>query len=261
MKIFIQSVSKLLPSRACTRSARAFMAFILGLVLVAPCAMADMIISTTRVIYPETRREVSFTVTNVSKERPALVQMWVDDGIKTDSPEDVVTPFNITPPVARVSAEGSQVVRVTYTGEPLPADRESLYWFNMLEVPPKSNAENRLTFAVRSRIKLFFRPKELRGEQSAAMGKVTWKVVQKEKGWAIEGDNPTPFHISFLGLNLGEPGKPAAVTDGGMIPPLARASFPVIVEKLPEKYSQLVADFINDYGGVISTPFEIPAAK
>jgi chaperone protein EcpD len=261
MTNFIQPIFKSTPKHSSKKTARTFTAFVLGLVLVAPSVMAEMVISTTRVVYPETRREVSFTVNNGSKERPALVQMWVDDGIKTDSPEDVVTPFNISPPIARVSAQGTQVVRVTYTGDPLPADRESLYWFNMLEVPPKSNAENRLSFAVRTRIKLFFRPKSIKGEQSAAMRQVTWKVVQQEKGWAVEGNNPTPFHMSFLSLNLGEPGKQMAVTDGGMIAPLARATFPITLEKLPEKYSQLVADFINDYGGVNSTPFAIPAGK
>jgi chaperone protein EcpD len=249
------------PARSCVSPWRVLAALVMGLVLSVPCAMADMVISTTRVVYPEARREVTFRVNNSSKERPALVQLWVDDGIKTESPEDVVTPFNISPPVARLPPEGSQVVRMTYTGEPLPTDRESLYWFNMLDVPPKSNVENRLSFAVRTRIKVFFRPKGLKDDVVASMGQVTWKVVQKEKGWAIEGNNPTPFHMSFVSLNLGEPGKYTSVTEGGMLAPFSAGSFPVTVEKLPEKYQQVAADFINDYGGVTSTMYTIPAVK
>ncbi len=239
-----------------------FAPFVLALVLAAPCAVAEMIIDTTRVIYPEARREVTFNVSNVSKEKPSLIQMWVDDGVNTVSPEDVVTPFNISPPVARVGVEGRQVVRMVYTGDPLASDRESLYWFNMLEVPPKSNAENRLSFAIRTRIKLFFRPKGLKGDPGQAMGKVTWKVVKQDNGWAIEGDNPTPFHMSFLSLNLGEPDQLISVTEGGMLKPLSHASFPVtMTDKLPQKYSLLVADFINDYGGVNSTSFTLAPAK
>ena len=113
-------------------------------------AMADMVMEGTRVVYPEGRREVTFKINNSSTERAALVQMWIDDGVNTSAPEDVVTPFNVTPPVAKVNTGASQVVRINFTGEPLPTDRESLFWFNMLEVPPKSNAENKLTFALRT---------------------------------------------------------------------------------------------------------------
>jgi len=55
--------------------------------LVAGWAQADMVIDTTRVIYPEARREVSFKVTNVSKDKPAFVQMWLDDGNAAAAPE------------------------------------------------------------------------------------------------------------------------------------------------------------------------------
>ena len=90
-------------------------------------AQANMVVDTTRVIYPEARREVSFRVTNTSKDRPAFVQMWLDDGNANAAPEDATTPFNLTPPIARLQADGSQVVRLVYTGEPLPADRESVF--------------------------------------------------------------------------------------------------------------------------------------
>ena len=69
-------------------------------------AQADMVIDTTRVIYPETKRDVNFKVTNVSKDRPAFVQMWLDDGNAAAAPEESVTPFNLTPPVARLKADG-----------------------------------------------------------------------------------------------------------------------------------------------------------
>jgi len=87
-------------------------------------AQANMIVDTTRVIYPEARREVSFRVTNTAKDRPGFVQMWLDDGNANVAPEDATSPFNLTPPIARLGADGSQVVRLVYTGEPLPADRE-----------------------------------------------------------------------------------------------------------------------------------------
>ena len=38
-------------------------------------AQADTVIETTRIIYPEARRDVSFKITNSSKTTPSFVQM------------------------------------------------------------------------------------------------------------------------------------------------------------------------------------------
>ena len=43
----------------------------------------------------------------------------------------------------------------------LPADRESMFYFNVREIPPKSNKSNTLQIALQTRIKLFWRPKAL----------------------------------------------------------------------------------------------------
>ncbi len=53
-------------------------------------------------------------------------------------------------------------MHVFYTGEPLPQDKESVFWLNVQESLPKPDANkagvNRLQLNSRSRIKLFFRP-------------------------------------------------------------------------------------------------------
>jgi chaperone protein EcpD len=212
-----------------------------------------MIIDTTRVIYPEAKREVSFKVTNVSKERPAFVQMWLDDGNAAAAPEEAVTPFNLTPPVAKLKTNSSQTVRLVFTGDPLPADRESVFWFNMLELPEKSNLENKLSFAVRTRIKVFYRPKGLKGEPPQYMDQISWKVVKKDGNWVAEGTNPSPYNMSFFSLSFGEGGKFDLNVDGGMLPPKGNLSIVVgEVSKITKPYSTLRVDYITDFGGVIS---------
>lgn len=224
-----------------------------SLLALLPLAQADMIIETTRVIYPEAKREVSFKVSNVSKDRPAFVQMWLDDGNSAAAPEDAVTPFNLTPPVARLKPDSSQAVRLVFTGDPLPSDRESVFWFNMLELPQKSSAENKLAFAVRTRIKVFYRPKGLKGEPSEFMEKVDWKVVKKEGNWVAEGSNPSPFHMSFFSLSFGEGTNFDLNVDGGMVPPKGNLSVVLgAVDKITKPYSKLRVDYISDYGGVVS---------
>ena len=240
-----------------------YLRFVILIPFIALClssARADMVVETTRVIYPEAKREVSFKVSNVNKERPAFVQMWLDDGNASASPEEAIAPFNLTPPISRIKPGGNQVVRLVFTGDPLPADRESVFYFNMLEVPQKSAEENKIAFAIRTRIKVFYRPKALKGELIDQLDKATWKLVKKDGNWMAEGTNPSAFHLSFFSLNLGSDGKFDVSSDGGMIPPKSTASFVVgAVDKITQPLKAIKVDFVNDYGGASSKEFLLSA--
>jgi P pilus assembly chaperone PapD len=228
------------------------------LAIVTLSARAEMIIETTRVIYREGQRDVSFKVTNKSTESPAFVQMWLDDGNQSASPEEINTPFTMTPPVARVNAGRSQVVRLVYTGEKMPSDKESVYWFNMLEVPPKSEESNKLTLAIRSRIKLFYRPKGLPSDPMAQTDKLEWRVMQNGDEWELQGHNPTPFHMSLYNVTFGADAQARSFTDGGMLAPQSRGTFVLkdfAKHKLPT--DTVTVNFINDYGAVSSKTFSL----
>jgi chaperone protein EcpD len=229
---------------------------------VLPLAHASMVIETTRVIYPEPRREVSFRINNIDKNRPAFVQMWMDDGNASAPPEDVVTPFNLSPAVARLKPTGTQVVRLVYTGEALPRDRESVFWFNMLEIPQRSNEDNRLTFSVRTRIKVFFRPAALKADPTTLMDSLTWTIRKKDERWSIEAMNPTPFHMSFFSLNLGHDGQFDSPVEGGMALPLGRTEFNLPEERpLNSTFSRIRVNFINDFGAAVTKEFPLPSGN
>jgi chaperone protein EcpD len=224
-----------------------------------PIAHANMVIETTRAIYPESRRDVSFRVINADKERPAFVQMWLDDGNASAAPEDVVTPFNLSPAVARLKPTGAQVVRLVYTGEALPRDRESVFWFNMLEIPQRSKEDNRLTFSVRTRIKVFFRPTALKADPTTLMDSLTWTMRKKDGRWSIEAMNPTPFHMSFFSLELGHDGGFDSPVEGGMALPLGLTEFNLPEERtLTSTFNRIRVNFINDFGGVVTKEFSLP---
>jgi chaperone protein EcpD len=220
-------------------------------------AQANMTIDTTRIIYSGGKRDVTFKISNISKEQPSFVQLWLDDGNSSATAEDAVSPFNLTPPVARINAGASQVVRMVFTGEPLPPDRESIFYFNMLELPEKTAAQNKVSFAVRTRIKVFYRPQGIKGDPTSGLDQVTWKIVQKDKEWVAEGTNPTPFYLSFFNLNLDDNEKFEFVVDGGMLPPKGNVTIPLgEVGKMKKTYKAMKVNYINDYGGV--TPKVLP---
>ncbi|VED37470.1 fimbrial chaperone protein [Escherichia coli] len=87
-----------------------------------------------------------------------LVQSWLDTGDDNAEPGSINVPFTATPPVSRIDAKRGQTIKLMYTGSTvLPSDKESVFWFNVLEVPPKPDAskvENQslLQLAFRTRI-------------------------------------------------------------------------------------------------------------
>lgn len=218
-----------------------------------------MVINGTRIVYPEAMRDVSFSIANAAPDEAAIVQMWIDAGDPSADPEGIDIPFRLSPPIGRVAANGRQTVRLTYTGEPLIPDQETLFWFNMLEIPTgvsgPSDAD-RIAFSRRTRIKVFFRPKGLKGDLQQALKQMRCSLKNTESRWSLECYNPSRFHLSFAAFSLGnESEKLQANEEGGMLKPLERVQFSVKDhDKLPQPLSSVLFHFINDYGGI--TPVE-----
>ncbi|HFK2921686.1 TPA: molecular chaperone [Stenotrophomonas maltophilia] len=171
-------------------------------------AKAGVVISGTRVVFPAAEREVSVRLANTG-DAPALVQSWIDDGDAKGTPETMGhVPFVIRPPVARVDPGSGQVLRIAHTGQAMPQDRESVYFLNVLDVPAAARAsagDGVLHLVVRSRLKVFYRPKGLTAVGAAkAPSQLRWSVARDHEGWALKADNPTPYHVSvdaIVGVN------------------------------------------------------------
>ena len=100
-------------------------------------AHAGVVISGTRVIYQAKEREVTVKLSNEG-DAPALVQVWLDTGNPNAMPDESKVPFTLSPPLFRLDPKKGQSLRLIYTQEPLPQDKESLFWLNVLEVPPRA---------------------------------------------------------------------------------------------------------------------------
>ena len=217
-------------------------------------AEATVVIDGTRVVYPSKQSEVTVQLENKGQV-PALMQIWLDAGDERATPEKADVPFAITPPLFRLDGGKSGTVRVMYTGQPLPSDKESLFWLNVLEVPPKSTEEGRnmLQFAFRTRIKVLFRPAGLPGNPARAPYELTWKLVDGKngKGVALQATNPTPYYVNFaeVGVKLGD--RDISEQGGGMVAPGSTAEFPI--SKLASRPSGDVkaqVKVISDFGAV-----------
>ncbi|MET3654726.1 fimbrial biogenesis chaperone [Dyella japonica] len=222
---------------------------------------ASVVIGGTRVVYPAQEKEVTVKLSNEGS-KPALVQIWLDNGDERSTPDTTKVPFTITPPIFRLDQGKSQAVRVLYMKEPLPTDKESLFWVNVLEVPPSpapGDDRNLLQFAFRTRIKLFFRPAGLPGDVATAPGKLAWKLLPNanSKSLSLQVNNPTPYYVNFahVGIKSGETSM--GDQGGGMVAPGGTTTFPLKdVTARPSGDVKVEFSVITDYGAL--SPMVVP---
>ena len=207
-------------------------------------------ITGTRVIYPADEREVTIQLQN-NGSSPRLLQTWVDSGDASQGATNSNAPFMITPPITRVEPGKGQSLRLMFTGGDVPADRESVFWLNVLEIPPRpqtaGDGESFMQFAVRTRIKIFYRPKGLAGDPVGSYSLLQWRLLKQGAGHAVECTNPTAYNVSLASVRLkGTIRDKKKMPEGGTCPAFGRHVFPV-ERAAPAEGVTFTA--INDYGG------------
>lgn len=231
-------------------------AAVVALCLSVPAARASVVIAGTRVVFHAGLGEATIRLTN-DNTRPALVEAWVDAGNLSATPDTAHTPFLITPPLFRMNAHRDQSLRIIFVQNkhPLPTDRESLFWLNVLEIPPKPTGRaahrNSLRFAIHTRIKLFYRPAHLSISRTKAPSRLTWTAVAGKHGVALKVHNPTPYYITFGKVSLTVHGKQRHAKTG-MVAPFGDLVLAIPgLTHLPAVGSAVTCYTLNDYGVAI----------
>lgn len=197
----------------------------------------------TRIIMNSREKTVSVTLSNEDKNAPYLAQAWVEDsdGKKTNE-------LMVLPPLQRIDAGQKSQVRIMQVQsgalKALPQDRETLFWFNVREIPPKPDEENVLQLALQSRLKLFYRPVAIARGRNDMPEK---KLVVEREGVALTLSNPTPFYITVVWLGTDRKHRLNGFTDGAMVPPLSRLP---LKATLPAGGGHLWVGYVDDYGGL-----------
>ncbi|CAB5715400.1 Chaperone protein focC precursor [Delftia tsuruhatensis] len=180
---------------------------------------AGIILSGTRVIFPSEEKEVTLQMTNDGNE-PSLVQVWLDRGNERESPDQLDVPFLLTPTLSRLDPQGQQTLRIIYSGEPLPKDKETLFWLNVLNVPPKDSTGNsHLQIAFRTRIKLMYRPTGLPGKAEETATQLEWAIQSDEQGHPVlRARNPTAYVANLGYIALESQSRNFPVGPGHVLP-------------------------------------------
>lgn len=219
-------------------------------VLFATSAHAALTIDRSRLILNEGERSVSINVENRSKQDPYLAQGWMED-INEEKSNNYIT---VLPPLQRVEAGGKTMVRL----QPLPnvaswpQDRESVLFFNLREIPPKSSQSNVFSLALQSRIKVFYRPKAIAVDAMKDVLPGTEDITLTRRGDNYVINNPTPYYFSFVEARRELEGKAINEFVPIMVAPKSQDVVPLSIKALG---STPVMMYVNDYGSQRLLPF------
>lgn len=181
-------------------------------------AYAGVVTQATRVIYKSDAREATLLISNTDKSEPFLVQSWIDNkGVNGTQTETSKPPFIVTPPLFRLDAQADNSLRIVYTGAALPADCESVFWLNVKAIPRSVPSGNVLQVAIKTRIKLFWRPRGL--------GDMPPEPLRfRREAQSLVVSNISPYYITFQRLDIG---GTAVATGSQMVPPRGSARYPL----------------------------------
>lgn len=207
-------------------------------------AQAAIALDRTRIIFPGTEGSVQVNISNTSKKLPYLAQAWIEDA----TGKKIQTHFMVRPPVQRLEPDAKSIIRIQGLPElkVLPQDRESYFWFNLREIPSRSDVPNTLQIALQSRIKIFYRPAAIIPEKFEAWDD---KLVLHKlpEGYLIE--NPTPYFMTVISITGAEREMVDKQFKAVVIEPKSSASVK------SKTFSRPWVTTINDFGGRPVTPF------
>ncbi|WP_114196014.1 fimbrial biogenesis chaperone [Edaphovirga cremea] len=212
-------------------------ALLCGLLLTSLGTSAGVIVGGTRVIYNGGKKEAALNVKNPDKVA-YLIQSWAE----TQENGQAKAPFVVTPPLFRLDAGQDNVLRIVRAGGNLPEDKESLFWLNVKSIPSTEKADNTLQIAVKTRIKLIYRPAGIKGSLNDAAKNLKWQ----RSGNTLQAINNSPFYLSFYSVSLGGKEFPNVI----MVTPHGSAAYTLTAGMAGNAVSWKI---INDYGGISDT--------
>ncbi|MCT6516226.1 molecular chaperone [Proteus vulgaris] len=217
--------------------------FILLFMLITSITKASVVLERTRLIFPMGNSTRTLQIFNHS-EQPTLIQAWIDDGDIASTPETTTVPFIVIPPMAKMAAKGGLQLKIQQLENRLPKDRESVFYLNVLDIAPKpQNKENfsTLQLALQTRIKLFYRPAQLK----LTTEEVFKQIVITHHGKYLEINNPTAYYFTISKLSFDDK-KEELLTNAIMIAPFAKQQ--IQYQERIDMNQDITISYIDDDG-------------
>ncbi|PSF14870.1 hypothetical protein C7H10_03455 [Marinobacter shengliensis] len=230
-------------------------------------AQAGLAISGTRVVLTQAQPEQTLRLLN-GYSHPVLLQAWTGDGSPYATPDTDISPVITLPPVFKLDPGEEKSLRLIFDGSSLPANRESVFWLNLYEVPALKAGEFdeesvRLQVATRTQMKVFVRPEGVADKDRQVAGKLKFTIGRKDNKWFVRVNNGSSLHASFSTLSLEIQGQLHELSGDweGMLAPGAERALFFGYQGDRIDSGKLTYALINDLGQVVeySVPLTYPA--
>ncbi len=209
----------------------------LAVLMSSQSALASLSADQTRYIFNGNKDSLTITVTNNDKEKTFGGQAWVDNIIEKDTRPT----FVVTPSFFKVKPKGQQTLRVIMASDHVPQDKESVYWLNLQDIPPAMEG-NGIAVALRTKLKLFYRPKALIEGRKGAEEGITFKVRPDGRNVLV---NTTPY-IYAIGNLLDVNGKKISVDSDAA----KKLLMFMPGDEVPVNGKVVKVESLNDYGEI-----------
>lgn len=217
---------------------------LLGVITVQQVSAA-IALDRTRVIFNDTDPSIALSINNQNKDLPYLAQAWIEDA----NGKKIESPLMVLPPLQRIEPGDKSQVKIQPTSglNMLAQDKETLFYFNLREIPPKPGKSNTLQIALQTRIKLFYRPALISNMRVKQADLPHLKLTMMRQGDRYVVSNPTPFYVTIAGARADVMRKDSVKGFSPvMIPPKSSTMLDVSAGDLGVNP---VLTYINDYGG------------
>lgn len=149
-------------------------------------------LSRTRILFNDGVTKVSYGLTNHS-EKPILASAIISnfDGSSSNS-------FAVSPSLYQVKPKKTHQGQIILLN-PLPKDKESVFWLTVKTVSPKIEAQGQssnMEIALAQNIKVFYRPKGLNETCKTGLNHISWEMT---KG-GIKANNAAKVSFSIVNV-------------------------------------------------------------
>lgn len=210
--------------------------------LFCPQVSAGIVIGGTRFVYGEKQHSLNVSIRNKS-DNVFLIQARTETGGDwggSKVPINKESPFIVTPPLFALKPDGENTMRVIKTSGELPKTKESLFTLDIASIPSGKVEPNSVQIAVRTKLKLFYRPANLKGNPQFAYTQLKWH----REGDELFIKNESPYYVTLFQLSVN--GVP--IENAGMVPPQDTR---IVNWCSGRDACQLRWQTINDYGRIM----------
>ncbi|HHQ5724650.1 TPA: fimbria/pilus periplasmic chaperone [Klebsiella variicola subsp. variicola] len=220
---------------------------------------ASVTMTVTRIIYRSDMHSVDVNLTN-NGDMPYRVKIWFDAAnINNEQESKGNVPFVATPASFRMEAHSGQVVRVYHTASRrlpasyrLPEDRESVFYFNIQQIPPSKAGGTVTEMPLMSghQVKLFYRPARLGNLPANVISTIKASPAKERNRTGVTITNTLPFYLNLGRIQLNGVGSSPQVV-AGMVAPFSSRTF-WFTRTTKTENNTVSLTVINDQGAGIS---------